>query len=162
MKILTAIAIAQFAAILLLYSKIVDLEDRLKHSLVTEQNSTSSGYALRALASADTSGPNAYAEEDRLRQIIREELAAQFGRQPRPAAMGDHVAEAGQRDPVELEWQREQVFERLEYYSSVGKISDAEMQQLQIDIAKLSSADRSAALRELSRAINSGRLEGRL
>jgi hypothetical protein len=65
-------------------------------------------------------------------------------------------------DPVEMEARHEQVSQQLEYYVSIGSISNAEMQRLQMDIAKLDAKGRTEMLRELTRALNSGRLEGQL
>jgi hypothetical protein len=61
-----------------------------------------------------------------------------------------------------MEYQRAQVAQQQETYVSVGSISDADMQTLQMDIAKLDAAGRTEMLRKLSRAFNSGNLEGRL
>lgn len=160
MKILTVIAVLQIGAILLLYGKLSSIEQAMSHPVPAQPESALTSNSLQSRQAPVA--PAASQDEDRLRKIIREELAAQLGQQTGPAATGDPVSAAGPTDPVEIERQREQVFQQLEYFTSVGRISDMEMQKLQMDIAKLDPAGRSEALRELVRAFNSGRLEGRL
>lgn len=160
MKILTGIIILQFAAILLLYGKLASIEQFLSHPAPAGPVSP-----FTSNVSQSRQAPVGFGEpqdEDRLRQIIREELAAQPGLPIRSEAPGDSVIAAGPRNPDEIEQQRKQVFQQLEYFTSFGRISEMEMQKLQSDIAKLDAAGRSEAMKELTRALNSGRLEGRL
>ena len=97
-----------------------------------------------------------------MRQIIREELAAQADGRPGPANQVDAVFASESTDKAENQYQREQVAQQLEYHASVGSISNADMQKLQGEIARLDEASRTEMLRELTRALNSGQLEGRL
>ena len=159
---LAIIAVAQLIAILLIYNKIGAVERDIAAVMSAQQIEVYRNEPAKADTRSHLNDNHAHPTEDRLRQIVREELAAQLAQQTGPAAPGDPVSAAGPRDPVEIERQREQVFQQLEYYTSVGRISDMEMQKLQIEIAKLEAAGRNEALRELVRAINSGRLEGRL
>jgi len=142
MKILTGIIILQFAAILLLYGKVANIEQALSHPVPADPlTSSTSNLSQSRQAPVE---PAVSQDEDRLRQIIREELAAQLNQLPRPENTGNPVMTAGPRDPAEIERQREQVFQQLEYFTSAGRISDMEMQQLQMEIAKLDAAGRSA------------------
>lgn len=160
MKILTGMIILQFAAILLLYGKLASIEQALSHPAPAGPvSSFTSNVSQSRQAPVGFGDPQ---DEDRLRRIIREELAAQLGQQLRPTAADGPVTIAGPRDPAEIEQQRKQVFQQLEYFTSFGRISEMEMQKLQSDIAKLDAAGRSEAMKELTRALNSGRLEGRL
>lgn len=152
--LLAIIAFAQLIAILLMYTKIGVVEADLAAVISTQET--------EEYRNSPANPPDDHLTEDRMRQIMREELAARFTHQTGPAEPGDPVSAAGPRDPMEVERQREQVFQQLEYFKSIGHISDIEMQRLQTDIAKLDSVGRSEALRELSRAINSGGLEARL
>jgi len=162
MKKLTVISIIQILAILLLYNKVVEIDDIMSRTSAPEQDTVISADLMRTQAPDNLTDPYSYANEDRLRQIIREELVAHFGVQPGQASQTDLSVAPSKADRADIEHQRELVTQQLEYYSSVGRISDSEMQKLQKDIAKLDATGRTEALRELSRAINSGRLEGRL
>ncbi len=160
--ILTVIGLVQIAAILFLYSKLVDIDDNMNLTVAAEQNTLVSDDLTNTQSQSDSNDTYLYPIEDRLRQIIREELGAQLDGQPRPNKQMDTVIASSSTDKAEIEYQRELVSQQLEYYSSVGSISDTDMQKLQMDIAKLDEASRKEMLRELMRALNSGRLEGRL
>lgn len=160
MKTLTVISILQIVAILLLFGKLANIEEIVGRS-------TPATVAVPLSSNPFQSAQNpvestVYADESRLRQVIREELVAQLGQQAGFEARVNPAVTPGPGDSAEIERRREQVFQQLEYFSSVGRISDSEMAKLQMDIAKLDAAGRTAALAELSRALNSGSLEGRL
>ena len=161
MKTLIALSIIQFAAILLLYTRVADLDDRMTGSPAAQQASVGSDVAGAPIP-RNPVGTNDFTSEDRLRQIIREELTAHVENPSPPGSQATQPKAPASVDPVEMEARREQISQQLEYYTSVGSISDAEMQQLQIDIARLDAKGRTEMLRELTRALNSGRLEGRL
>ena len=61
-----------------------------------------------------------------------------------------------------MDERRSVVSQQLDYYVSLGRISEAEMAQLQSDIARLDPDARTDMLRRLTQALNSGMLEGRL
>ena len=61
-----------------------------------------------------------------------------------------------------MQSRRDAVSHQIEYYSSVGHISELEMQNLQTDIAHLDAAGRRDMFRRLVQELNSGRLQGRL
>lgn len=162
MKTLIAIGIIQLAAIFWLYTKIDDLDGRLDRTSTAPQQSAHTNQAGPAATSDVSNGVSTDIDEDRLRQIIREELLVQSGNPSSSQPQALRSAASTPVDPVEMEARREQLSQQLEYYVSVGSISDAEMQRLQIDIAKLDAKGRTEMLRELTRALNSGRLEGQL
>ena len=155
MKLLTVLSIAQIVAIVLLYGKFSALEQRLdRPAAEVPVRDSAPGVATPQTYQPST---NAYAgvDYDVLRQIIREELAVQSDTGAVQAATPDGA------DWAELEERREQVAQQINYYRSVGSISDVDMQKLQLDIARLDPSSRSQMLRELNRALNSGQLEGR-
>ena len=162
MKTLIAIGIIQLAAIFWLYMKIADLDDRLDRAAATPREAVPTSQAGPAPTSALSAGNTTFLDEDRLRLIIRDELAVQFEDRAVLQSHASPDAAPTTVDPVEMEARREQLSQQLEYYVSVGRISDAEMQKLQIDIARLDAKGRTEMLRELTRALNSGRLEGQL
>ena len=156
MKLLTIICAIQLAAIILLFTKLVGIERTLETSAADRAPAPS----IETFPAGGVSTPaELQPNEDVLRQIIRQELAlyADADSQSSPTAR-DNVA----LDPVELHAQRESITERIEYFASVGSISNSDMQKLQTDIAKLDAAGRTEMLRELTRALNSGRLNGQL
>lgn len=103
--------------------------------------------------------PPATADEQRLRQIIREELAALAIAGTAPAGP---MQAAAPRDPERDRAQREYVAAQIAHYRSVGRISDAEMQNLQQDIARLGPADRKAMLATLVQAMNAREIQGQM
>ena len=162
MKIITTLVLLQTGILLLLFAKIAGIEDAMTPATPGAIN-TSVTDDLADMQSQNYSretdlNPN----EGRLRQIIREELGAELDRRAEPDKPTDPVKVAGSTDTAETVYQRELVAQQLENFLNVGSISDADMQKLQMDIAKLDDAGRTEMLRELSRAFNSGRLEGRL
>jgi hypothetical protein len=115
--------------------------------------------ALAAQAAAPASTP----DEERLRQVIREELSAQLAAAP-AAAGATRVAAApvAPRDADRDRQQRERVASQIEHYRSVGRISDTEMMDLQGEIALLDPASRREMLGKLSRAMNAQEIQGRM
>jgi hypothetical protein len=57
---------------------------------------------------------------------------------------------------------REAIAQQIETYRATGTITDAQMQELQADIAKLDEASRKQMMSRLLRALNSGDIKGRL
>jgi hypothetical protein len=160
-KALAVIALIQLAAILLLYYKIAAVENGMAAAISTKQIELQQDYPPQAEVPINADHANVLRGEDRLRQIIREELSTQLADLPRRDQPRDAAFATNSMSQAEMESQRELVSQQLEYYSSVGRISELEMQQLQIEIAKLDEAGRKEVLGELMRALNSGRLEGR-
>ena len=99
-------------------------------------------------------------DEERLRQIVREELAAHSSRSSRqdPATAPDARPSDATGDPS----QREHVEQQIDYYVGLGQISDNDMQRLQAGIVKLDIGARRQMMSKLVRALNSGELKGRL
>jgi hypothetical protein len=98
------------------------------------------------------------ADEDRLRMIIREELAAQrtvqsTGATPPPVAA---------RDEESNRVLQERVAQQIEAYQASGSITDAQMQELHVQIAQLDAAGRKRMMSKLIRAMNAGDIKGRL
>lgn len=113
---------------------------------------------LRPASMAEsTIGLPASTNEQQLRAIIREELS-RLQSAPRPLA----EASARPRDPAAEQRRRETVAQQIEAYQAAGAISDAQMQELQADIAQLDDASRRQMMSRLMRALNSGDIKGRL
>jgi hypothetical protein len=161
-KALAVIALIQLAAIILLYNKMAAVENGVAAAISTKQIELQQEYPSQTEASINPDHANVLPVEERLRQIIREELSTLLADLPRRDQTRDAAVATNSTLEAEIESQRKLVSQQLDYYSSVGNISDLEMQQLQMDIAKLDAAGRNEMLRELTRALNTGRLEGRL
>jgi len=101
-------------------------------------------------------------DEALLRQVVREELAAQLAVTAAPGATRVAVAPAAPRDPEKDRRQRERVEQQIEHYRSVGNISDAQMIELQNDIALLDPISRREMLSKLTRAMNADEIDGRM
>ena len=113
-------------------------------------------------AAAIAPGAAQIVDEERLRRIVREELAQQHNR---PAS--GHDMSAAQAAPpraataADLQ-RRDNIAQRIEAYAAMGAISDTQMMELQTDIARLDPASRRQMMSRLVRALNSGDLKGRL
>ena len=99
--------------------------------------------------------------EERLRIIVREELARKHDR---PVAAGDVVPAmpAPRRDPAADQRRREAIAQQIEAYSAMGTITDVQMLELQSEIAQLDEASRREMMSKLVRALNSGDIKGRM
>jgi hypothetical protein len=104
-------------------------------------------------------------------QLIRSELRRHAGesgsKEERPTAAtgtldSDPHASNSMPDPLEQHIQARIVDEEIRRYLEKGRISSAEMAALQTEIARLDPEARTAAMRRLVAAINSGELDGRL
>ena len=166
-KTLTVVVVVQTAVLLLLFVKVAAIDARMMAAddftgrapvpgLIETRPDT--GFSNERQSASVASFPN----EQQLRQIIRDELIAHIDVQKTgndrtgPAAIRDEITE------IEYQYRREQVGERINYFSSVGRISGAEMEKLQSEIATLDNAGRREMLGKLIRALNSGELEGNL
>ena len=89
--------------------------------------------------------------EERLRRIVREELAAAM-----PAAPTLSVVAKPPPDPIAAANQRERIERVLANYQRRGSITSREMQELQQDIAHLNDDDRAQMASSLVRALNAG------
>jgi len=162
MKKLVSVVLLQTVVLLLLLWKITGLEDEITSAMPGEQESFVTSNRRDVQASGNSDDVHLFLNEERLRQIIREELHSEFDREFEPGMQSESTPEPDSIDRVELAYQKERVAQQLEHHASIGSISEADMQKLQMDIATLDDAGRSEMLRELSRALNSGRLDGQL
>ena len=96
-------------------------------------------------------------DEQRLRAVIREEFArGQVAIEALPAAASQPRNASADRQ------RREVVEQRIEAYSSAGAITEAQMAELQAEIAKLDESSRKEMMSRLVRALNAGDIKGRL
>ncbi|MCG8432409.1 MAG: hypothetical protein MJA83_00080 [Gammaproteobacteria bacterium] len=158
MKILTALVVVQTALIVFLLATITDSNENPDPLVFTDQHSATDQLAENPLSRSTPREVHYRLDEKRLRKIIREELAAQSN----AGSARDTKAEPFQAYEAKHEVQREMVDQELEYFRSVGAISDMEMQDLQTEISKLTEADRREMLRKLIKAMNAGEIKGRL
>ena len=103
-----------------------------------------------------------FPDENRIREIIREELALQLDGLSVAAVDAEKSAADGAYTGAEYEYRRESVAQSVDYYVSAGRITETEMAGLQQQIAGLKPEDRQAMFRQLVRALNTGALDGRL
>ena len=96
-------------------------------------------------------------DEQRLRSLIREELASELRvssrRNDAHAAM-----QAPARDEAADQRRREFVGQQIEMYRSVGSMTEQQAQDLQAEILQLDPASRRQALSILVSAINAGQI----
>ena len=158
MKTLTALVIVQLAVMILLVVKVTSLENAAPTSLPDVKDVA--GGNVVTLPSAEARDTTVSFPEDRLREIVREELAAQL------ESGGVSTAETASVpvpvDDADYQVRREMVAQSLEYFATVGEISETEMANLQTQISRLNKEDREEMLKLLVRQLNTSAIDGRL
>ena len=96
-------------------------------------------------------------DEQRLRAVIREELSRLHVAVEAPPAVTSQP-----RNALADRQRREVIEQRIDAYSSAGAITDAQMTELQAEIAQLDEPSRKQMMSKLVRALNSGDIKGRL
>lgn len=161
MKTLTILSLLQTGILLILLGRFVLFEEQSTVPVDAEQSTLVSS-PFDAPSTDGHASAVYYPDENQLRKIVREELAAQLGTLSEANAQNDSAAVLEPVDEAKYQYQRELVAQQLNYHTSVGRISDTDMQKLQMEIAKLDEAGRREMLGKLTRAMNSGELDGRL
>ena len=161
MRALIALSIIQTGILLILLGYHAFDDEATETVTQAEPGLTSSQYVSDPLPH-DNSPEAFFANEEQLRAIIRDELRAHVENRPQNGDQVDTAAPPTLAELAEYDRRRDEVAQQLVYFTSIGRISDGEMQQLQADIAKLDPAGRKEMLRQLTQALNSGQIEGRL
>jgi len=162
MKTSTVLILVQTGVLLLLFGRIIAIEKRVPVAEAKAQDTLFSEAIDVLPPSAYASNGVFYADEIQLRKIIREELAAQLESSSDSNKQTEMVAASVSANRVYEPHQRERVAQQVDYYASVGSISDTEMHELQWEIAKLDETGRKEMLGKLVRALNLGEIEGNL
>ena len=164
MKTLVILSILQIGVLLLLFTRLVAIENRTSASVPVQYDIASKND--RNVDSPDDSGVVHLdgSSEALLRTIVREELAAQLSAlKVADSQFATATAiQADEIDPSEYQYRVAAVSQQLDIYESVGNISENDMHRLQSEIMALNEADREEALSRLVKALNSGALKGRL
>lgn len=161
MKALAILSLVQTALLILLFGRVLSLEGQLPMESPMEQP-PSANVPLYSQTANDYSGEAYWSiDEVQLRNIIREELGTYSGVAASADGNEPQARAADFATTTEKQYQFDSVSQRIEYFASVGRISDSEMQVLQMEIANLDQANRPLALRKLTQALNSGAIEGR-
>jgi hypothetical protein len=155
MKILIGLSVLQTIAIVVLIVMVGS------NGGPVQQQSAGTGFVLSQQQGSSDQAPGPL-DEQRLRKIIREELASQQqGRMPAQEGAAktsapDQQAAAHMRDQSQL------IEQKIEGYKGVGAITDRQMQELLGEIDQLDEQSRAQMMSALARAINTGALKGRL
>ncbi len=120
------------------------------------------GSTAEAAAPIQLSASTIYPPDDRIRQIIREELALALQDVPAGTGNADTTLAQPLQSGTDYGIQRDAVSQSIDYYVSVGRITEQEMSRLQLDIARLNPDDRRAMMGAIVKAMNTGQLNGRL
>ena len=161
LRALIILGVIQVGLLILMFNRLTALDGRLAAQPPTSSPSPVSNISPSPPAGVRSDDAFWSSDEARLRQIIREELRAQ----PASDANSDQpVAGTGTFNPdavPENRIQLDRVSQKIDYFSSIGHISEDEMGDLEMEIAKLDPAGRRDMLRKLTQALNSGAIEGR-
>ena len=130
------------------------------HALREDRSPFTDARPAQSLASASAPADAPRIDEQRLRSIVREELAREHNR---PVAASPPPVPTQSRDPSAAQLQqRDVVAQQIEAYRALGTITEAQMQDLQVAIAQLDAVSRRQMLSKLTRALNTGDIKGRL
>ena len=164
MKVLIILTVLELLLLGLIVNKLILVEDRLDQFAVQTTAHTDVLASRQQEKSPVSSSDYPQFDEDRLRRIIRSELhnAANLQLDAPNETTPQGLANPTEVDPIENIVRVELVKQRISDYVNLGAISDSEMFTLQQEISQLDPSSRRAMLRELTRALNSGNLDGRL
>lgn len=155
-KLLIGLSVVQLIVLGFLAMKVGDLQARVGSA----EAEPSAPAAQSQIAAASPASTVAALGADDIRQIIREELAnaPATADLPQRQAAAPSAAPPADRapDPVVSRAVRADV----QSYLARGRISRSEMAALQLKMATLPSAERTQILREMTKAMNDGRLAG--
>ncbi len=161
LKTLTALVVVQLIVLLALFMRVSTLENE-----VTAARSAPQSFAptesFDSTPTDRTITVTGFPDENRIREIIREELSLQLDGLSVAAADGEKPTADDSYTGEEYDYRRESVAQSVDYYVSAGRITEIEMAGLQQQIAGLKPEDRQAMFRQLVRAMNTGALDGRL
>jgi hypothetical protein len=153
MKLLTFLAVAQTALILILLMKFIDLDRRV-------DTAPREVVAATEISNQSVASPRAL-DEGRLRQIVREEVGALLNTFTVAAPPSAAAKDPEPVSAAEYQYRLEAAMQNLDSYIEQGEISDMDMANLQGEIARLDNDGRRQMLSLLTQALNSGELEGR-
>ncbi|MDH5261764.1 MAG: hypothetical protein OEY82_10925 [Gammaproteobacteria bacterium] len=162
MKILTTLVLVQTGILSLLFVKIVNIEEKVSVVEQVAQSRPVSDIFSAPLTDRYSRDSHANSNELQLRNIIREELAAHLIVMTGSDNQDDSTIAVESTYTAENQDQLNLVAQKLDYFESVGSISEMEMQNIQTDIAKLHKADQGRMLNRLMRTMNAGDIKGRL
>ena len=161
-KTLGVLSVVQIIVILFLVGKVTDIDNRIRSIVPADQNNSVSEMAEKSAFPTYSDEANHYLTAEQLRHILGEELQVYFDTRT-PVDKEGYLKDAPDSiDNVENQYQLELVAQKIEYYSSVGTISDPEMRELQKEIAKLNREGQQKMLIQLIKTMNAGQIEGRL
>ena len=161
-KSLIVLLILQTAFLLVLFGKLVVIEEQLAPATRLEKNEPVRGTANLRPADHYAADYSRDLDETQLRRIVREELKAYSSAL---SVLPTRVPSETSPDAVDEaanQYQMDFVAQKVEYFKSVGDVSDAEMQDLLTEIAKLDKAGRNEMLGRVIRAMNAGEIRGLL
>jgi hypothetical protein len=158
MRTLITLSVLQSLGILVLIIYFVGREDRIEPQQRLQNPATTASPAPMRAAGDGTS---LLADEERLRNVIRQELA-KLQAQPNAHSGPSPPVVARPRNESADRYRLEQIAQQIDAYRAAGSISEQQMQELQAGIAQLDAASRKQMMSKLIRALNSGDLKGRL
>jgi len=164
MKVFIILSVFELLLLGFIVHRLILVEDRLDQFALQTTTRSDILELLQQEKSPVSSSDYSQFDEDRLRRIIRSELhtAANLQLNAANETTPQGLVNATEVDSVENIVRVERVKQRISDYVNLGTISDSEMSNLQQEISQLDPSSRRAMLRELTRALNSGNLDGQL
>ncbi len=169
MKIVIILCTLQIAVVAGLLFKLDQLETKVSDLALRQAsiNATRLGGIPPQDSTSATPQPDMQAVASLLRGIVKEELdfaliTLSKPQTPRLATTAPALARVEEQADPEYQYQLEVMSAEIDNYVSRGSISDAEMADLHMQLARLDDNDRKQMMRKLVRAMNSGGLKGRL
>lgn len=156
MKFLIGLSVLQTTALIVLVAMMAN-----EHA--KEPREVGIGTSAQALSNEQASSANQPLrsfDEERLRTIVREELASQNAARARNSTDTPVIPDAA--TAAKFADQRQLVSQRIASLKHTGPIPDQQMQDLLGEIEQLDETGRKQSLSMLAQAINTGAIKGRL
>ncbi len=160
MKAINVIGVVQLVLILILLTKVVELEQRMRTDIDPTNQTTPAQATITQPMLVPATDNSRVLDEQKLRKIVREELRAQLDGLAISAPRNSNETVLETVSAAEYQYRLEEVSQNLEYYLQQGQISDTDMIRLQTEIAQLDAKGRKQMLSLLTQALNSGELDG--
>lgn len=161
MRTLIVLGVIQTSLLLMLVAKLLIPNDNVPLAGGTDLN-VAAADPFEVPPDVHLADDDNYLDPVALRAIIREELAAHFVIGSEPAGLADTAIDSQPKNKPANPYQRDLVEQQLDYYASIGQITQKQMEELQSQIAQLDKDSRQEMLRKLVQAMNSGSIDGRL
>lgn len=165
LKLISLLVLVQLVLVLLLWMKLESYEariDELAQSAAPINNGEPVSITDTEASQDNSMAGKAGLDNQQLRLIIREELAAALSYRELAANNTTPAMEPPVYDELEMQYQRQLVLEELDALKGQAEVTGVELDKLMADIARLKPESRVEMIKKLNQALNRGEIKGNL